>query len=74
MGEYDCNGSSWESSMSSRQKAARRRMSGQYGKGDKRRTENAEKFRLGMRLIELSDAGKKDTDEYNETLKAWRNA
>ena len=40
MGEYDCNGSSWESSMSSRQKAARRRMSGQYGKGDKRRTES----------------------------------
>jgi hypothetical protein len=49
-------------------------MSGQYGKGDNRRTENSEKFRLGMRLIQLADADKKDTDEYNETLKAWRNA
>jgi len=45
-----------------------------YGKGDGRRTENTNKFRLGFRLIELKDAGKEDTAEYRATLKAWRNA
>ena len=65
----------WDNKKAKEQKRHADRLRGNnYGKGDKRRTENTEKFRLGMRLIQLVDEGKKDTDEYNETLKAWRSA
>ena len=65
----------WDNKKAKQQKAAADRLRGSaYGKGDARRNENNEKFRLGMRLIELSDAGKRKTKEYDETLKAWRNA
>ena len=65
----------WDNKKAKDQKRHADRLRGNnYGKGDARRNENSEKFRLGMRLIELSDAGKKDTKEYEATLKLWRNA
>ena len=57
-----------------RQRDRRRKLSGEAGKGDEWRTTNMNKFRLGMRLIQLVDEGKKETKEYAATLKAWRNA
>lgn len=57
-----------------RQQDRRRRLSGEAGKGDAWRTTDMNKFRLGMRLIQLAEAGKKDTKEYKATLKAWRSA
>lgn len=57
-----------------RQMQARRRMSGEAGKGDQSRITNTNKYRLGMRLIQLSEEGSKDTDEYRKTLSAWRKA
>lgn len=56
------------------QRDKRRRLSGEAGKGDAWRTTDMNKFRLGMRLIELAEAGKKNTKEYKATLKAWRSA
>ena len=64
----------WDNPHFKKQKQHRRRMSGEAGKGSARRNENNNKFRLGMRLLELSDAGQKDTEEYRKTLNAWRNA
>lgn len=44
---------------------------GNYGKGDRPRTDVfSSKYQLGMRLFEL----KQGTPEYEETLKAWRKA
>lgn len=57
-----------------RQMQARRRMSGEAGKGDSSRITNTSKYRLGMRLIQLSEEGSTDTDEYRKTLNAWRKA
>ncbi len=57
-----------------RQRQARRRASGDAGKGDQSRISNTNKFRLGMRLIQLAEEGSKDSDEYRKTLNAWRNA
>jgi len=57
-----------------KQKQARRRMSGDAGKGDASRITNLTKFRLGFDLQKLADAGLKDSDEYRATLNAWRNA
>ena len=74
MAEYDCNGSSWESSMSSQQKAARRRMSGQAGKGSTRRPTNETAYSLGLRLINVADEHGKDSEEYKTALKEWRDA
>ena len=74
MAEYDCNGSSWESSMASKQKAARRRMSGQAGKGSTRRPTNETAYSLGLRLINVADEHGKDSEEYKTALKEWRDA
>ncbi len=45
--------------------------SGDYGKGDRPRTDVfSTKYQLGMRLLELEQG----TPEYEETLEAWRKA
>ncbi len=62
----------WDNKKAKDQKRMADRMRGGAGKGDAPRTENLNKFRLGMRLIQLSDEGKRDTQEYEDTLKAWR--
>ena len=47
---------------------------GGAGKGDKDRTGNQSKYNLGMDLIRIARDKGKDSDEYKEALKAWRNA
>lgn len=56
------------------QRHADRLRGSNYGKGDKRRPENLSRYRLGMRLIQLVDEGKRDTQEYSDTLQLWRTA
>ncbi len=62
----------WDNKKAKDQKRMADRMRGGAGKGDARRNENLSKFRLGMRLIELDGEGKRFTEEYKDTLKAWR--
>ena len=57
-----------------KQQDTRRRMSGEAGKGDRNRITNNTKFRLGMEMIRLKEAGLGDTEEYRRTEQQWRNA
>tara|TARA_Y100001973_G_C5066524_1_gene265332 strand:- start:274 stop:555 length:282 start_codon:yes stop_codon:yes gene_type:complete len=47
---------------------------GGAGKGDMDRTSNQTKYELGMELIRIAKEHGKDSNEYKETLKAWREA
>tara|TARA_R110001606_G_scaffold393860_1_gene564224 strand:- start:2164 stop:2367 length:204 start_codon:yes stop_codon:yes gene_type:complete len=54
-----------------KEQRTRQVVSGNYGKGDRPRTDVfSTKYQLGMRLFELE----RGTPEYEETLKAWRKA
>tara|TARA_Y100000361_G_scaffold145189_1_gene154090 strand:+ start:693 stop:911 length:219 start_codon:yes stop_codon:yes gene_type:complete len=57
-----------------RQLRKRRMLSGEAGKGDKRRPTNESAYQLGMKLIKIADEYGKDSKEYKDTLKAWRKA
>jgi hypothetical protein len=74
MAEYDCNGSSWESDKARRQKAMRRRMSGEAGKGSDRRPTNETAYSLGLKLIKIKEQHGADSKEYKKAVKAWRKA
>ena len=47
---------------------------GMAGKGDKRRPTNESAYQLGMKLIRIADEYGKESTEYKQAEKAWRNA
>ena len=44
------------------------------GKGDIDRSSHTSAFQLGMDLIKIAEKHGKDSKEYKQALKAWRNA
>jgi hypothetical protein len=69
-------GEQWDSKKNMVQKRAADRMRGEaYGKGDKPRTNlQGDSFQLGMKLIKDAEKYGKDSDEYRNTLEAWKKA
>jgi hypothetical protein len=65
----------WDNKHAKQQKRAADIMRGNTGgKGDKRRPTNESAFSLGMKLVKIADTKGKDSKEYKDTERAWREA
>jgi hypothetical protein len=67
-------GDIWDNKHAKNQKRAADILRGAAGKGDKRRPTNETAFSLGMKLVKIADTLGKDSKEYRDTEKAWREA